>query len=110
MLPLIFAHFIGSECYDNWPLVFKEWAELPGFDVPDRTIIFDQEKSIDKAYKDVFKHAKMFLDPLHVRGNIGCKLAANRAVGLSLYDRALHAPSKIAVDEIVAHYSDAQRV
>lgn len=51
----------------------------------------------------------MFLDLLHVRKNMGSKLGATKEIGLSLYERALHAPSRSAVDEIVAGYGDVQR-
>lgn len=109
LLPLVFAHFIGPENNDNWKKVLRECAEIPGFDVPSRTTIVDQEKSIDCAYREVFKEAKMFLDPLHVKKNMGAKLGANKVLGLSLYERALLAPSRAKVDEIIEQYGEQQR-
>lgn len=108
LLPLLFAHFVGAECHEYWHRVFSECQKLEGFDVESRTTIVDQEKSIDSAYKDVFQNAKMFLDPMHVRKNMGSALGASRAVGISLYDKALYAPTEAAVDEVVARYSETQ--
>ena len=51
----------------------------------------------------------MFLDPLHVRKNMGVKLGATKAIGFSLYERAMHAPSRPAVDAIVAGYTEARK-
>ena len=50
----------------------------------------------------------MFLDPMHVRKNMGAALGASRSVGISLYDQALYAPSVSMVDEIVSRYSEQQ--
>ncbi|CAN8075950.1 unnamed protein product [Agarophyton chilense] len=109
LLPLLFAHLIGAECYETWNTVFEECINIPGYDIAERTTIVDQEKRIDKAYEEVFSEAKIFLDPLHVRKNMGAKLGATKAVGISLYERALYAPTCAAVDEIVLQYSRQQR-
>lgn len=108
LLP-VFAHFIGTENYKYWKTVFEAAKHLTGFDVPTLNTIVNQEKSIYRAYKDVFEHAELFLDPFHVRKNMGGKLGSSKAIGFSIYDRALYAPTKSMVDEIVAHYSTVQR-
>lgn len=104
LLPLVFAHFIGAECAEYWKIVFQECKRLPGFDDPTITTILDQEKSIYSAYKDTFTHAKLFLDPVQVRKNLGAALGSKRADRLSLYDKALYALIRSAVDKIVAQY------
>ncbi|PXF42487.1 hypothetical protein BWQ96_07796 [Gracilariopsis chorda] len=109
LLPLLFAHFIGTEDYGTWKKVFEECKLIPGFDVPARTTIVDQEKSIDRPYKKVFESAKTFLNLLHVKKNMGAKLGAAKAIGLSLYERALHAPTRAVVDHIVRQYTDKQK-
>lgn len=67
LVPILFAHHVGSECGDIWRTVFKAMKCIDGFDVPDRVTVVDQEKSIDAEYKTVFEHAKHFLDVLHVK-------------------------------------------
>ena len=81
LLPLVFAHFVGAERYEYWRIVFEACKEIPGFDVAERTTIVDQEKRIDKAYKEVFNEAKMFLDPLHVRKTCELNLGLRRQLG-----------------------------
>lgn len=110
ILPLVFAHFVGSECEEYWTSVFNACKSLPGFDITERTTIVDQEKSIDTAYRKVMERAKLFLDPLHVKKNMGPKLGSEKAVGLSLYERAVRAPSQAEVDNLVAEYPEAQRL
>ena len=83
---LVFAHSVGLECYDSWKMVFQACAMMDGFDVETRTTILDQERSIYKAYRECFKKAKFFLDPLHVRKNLRPKLGAIKAIGLQLYE------------------------
>ena len=99
LCPLVFAHFVGAEGMDTWAKVFAAAADIPGFDVPTRTTIVDQEKSIDSAYKRCMRHAKLFLDPLHVRKNLGTALGAGKVVGVRMYDKALRNPSRDDVIE-----------
>lgn len=82
ILLLDFGHFVGSECGEYWLLIFEAFKELPGFDVKERTTIADKEKSIDSAYCDVFTKARIFLDPIHVKANLGAKFGADKAGGI----------------------------
>lgn len=50
LLPIRFAHFIGTESEDTWLQVVQAVKKIDGFDVEGRVTIFDQDKSIDKAY------------------------------------------------------------
>lgn len=109
LFPLVLAHFIGAESAKYWKLVFEKCKHLPGFDDLARPTIVDQKKSIDSAYKETFSLANLFVDPLRVRKNLGASLGSKRAAGLSLYDKTLHALSRLAVDEIVAEYTPAQK-
>ena len=109
LFPLVFAHFVGAECLETWTRVFQACAGIEGFDVPLRTTIVDQEKSIDSAYRACLKHAKLFLDPLHVKKNLGAKLGAEKASGLRSYERAVYAPSMETVGTITSTYSSVQR-
>ncbi|CAN8073289.1 unnamed protein product [Agarophyton chilense] len=52
----------------------------------------------------------MFPDPLHVRKNMRIKLRASRAIGISLYEKALYAPMKAIVYEIVMQFSPEQKL
>ena len=81
---------------------------VPDFDVPRRTIIVDQEKSIDTAFDDVVKHAHLFLDPLHVKKNMSPHLGTGKAKGISQYEKAVRAPSREEVNKIVDEYSPSQ--
>ncbi|PXF41163.1 hypothetical protein BWQ96_09130 [Gracilariopsis chorda] len=40
---------------------------------------------------------------------MGAKLGAAKGIGLSLYERALHAATRAAVDHIVRQYTDKQK-
>ena len=108
IVPIFFAHFIGAECYDYWHSVFKKCSTVDNFDIPQRTIIVDQEKSIDTAFEDDTQHAKLFLDPLHIKKNMTPHLGALKAKGIALYERAMYAPSKKHADDIIVQYTDAQ--
>lgn len=66
------------------------------------------DKSIDSAYYDVFENANLILDPLHVHKKILSKIGTGKAIGLSLYEKALHAPTKAAVGQILGKYGTAQ--
>lgn len=83
---------------------------MESFDDTARTTILDQEKSTESACKDVFQNAKLFLNPMHLLKTIGSPLGSHLAIGLSLYDQALHAPAKAAGDEIVARFSETQAI
>lgn len=104
-LPLLFAHFFGPENNDSWKKVFEECTRMPGFDVVGKTTKVDQQKNIEKAYNKVFENAKMFLDPIHVKKNMGAKVVAARAIALSSYERALNTTSCAAVDKISQQYN-----
>ena len=108
MIPIIFAHFVGDECHEYWYEVFSHCENIYGFDDDRRTIIVDQEKSIDSAFRDALNKCKLFLDPLHVRKNMLPRLGASKANGIYLYNKAVHAPTKSAVDEIITQYSIQQ--
>lgn len=109
IVPIAFAHFVGAECHQYWSNVFRACKNIDGFDIPDRTVVVDQEKSIDTSFKEIFSHAKMFLDPMHVKKNMGSKLGRFKASGISYYEQALRAPSKEEVDRIIEYYSDEQK-
>lgn len=109
LTPLVFAHSVGPECYESWKVVFDACAELEGFDVESRTTIVDQEKSIDKAYRECFTNAKLFLDPLHVKKNLGPKLGAGKAIGLHLYEQAVHAPTVEALEDVRRQFTPEMR-
>lgn len=110
LIPIVFAHFVGPECLETWRHVFLACAAIDGFDIPERTTIVDQEKSIDGAYRECLQHARLFLDPLHVKKNLGAKLdGADKAMGLQLYEKAVYAPTVEAVNQICASYSPAQK-
>lgn len=109
LFPIVFAHFVGPESYDTWNEVFKACVQIKGFDVEHRTMIADQEKAIDKAYRECLKNAKLFLDPLHIRRNLGAKLGASKAAGLDLYNDALYAPTREQVDLIQNGFSEIQK-
>lgn len=55
-----------------------------------QTTVFDQEKSIDRSYNDVFERAHMFPEFLHVCQNMNSKLGSIKVVDLYLYDKALY--------------------
>ena len=92
LFPLVFAHFVGPESLQTWTQVFTACEKIDGFDVPLRTTIADQKKSIDSAYCLCFNHANLFLGPLHVKKNLGPRLGADKASGLSFYEQAVYAP------------------
>lgn len=102
MLSLELAYFVGSECEEYWTSLFEAYKCLPGFDVTELTSIVDQEKTIDTAYHKVMRNAKLFLDPLHVKKNMGLKLGNDKDVVLSMYDRSVCVPSKREVAKIIS--------
>lgn len=104
VIPVLFYHSVGTECDEAWGRVFGMLKKVDGFDVPGRVTIVDQEKSIDCAYRREMEHASLFLDALHVKKNMSPLLGSNRAAGVSLYERALYAPSKAEVDSIKEQY------
>lgn len=109
LLPVFFGHFVGAECYEYWKTVFDAMKGIDGYDVAERTTIVDQEKSIDSAYTDAMAHAKLFLDPLHVKKNMSKQLGPEKASALSLYEQAVYAPCKAAVDSIICQYGENQK-
>lgn len=104
ILPLVFAHFVGTECRDTWLPVFRACAALEGYDVPKRVCIVDQEKSIDSSFNEVFHHASIFLDKHHVVKNMTPTLGAEKSWGVRLYEKALRAPSVDSVNAMKAQY------
>ncbi|CAN8065712.1 unnamed protein product [Agarophyton chilense] len=44
LIPLLFAHFIGAECFETWMTMLEECSNTPGFDIAERTTIVDQKK------------------------------------------------------------------
>ena len=110
LFPLVFGIFVGPECLETWRNIFQACAAIDGFEVPSRTTIVDQEKSIDRAYRECLQHARIFLDPIHVKKNLGAKLeGAEKAIGLQLYEKAVRAPTVEMVNDIRSRYSVAQR-
>lgn len=110
LLPLLSAQFGGAEFHEYWKGVFEEYKKTDGFNISRKTTIVYQEKSIGSAYKEVFEHTKMFLDPMHVHKNMGSSLCAHRTVNNSLSDRSLNAPSQAAVGDIASRYSGKKQV
>ena len=108
LVPILFAYFVGAECYEYWKKVFERCTQIDNFDISQRMIIVDQEKSIDKAFDDCTQHAHLFLDPLHVKKNMSPILGSLRAKGLALYESALYAPSQKLADDIILQYSEKQ--
>lgn len=84
ILPLVFSHFIGTENYNYWKTLFEAEKHLTGFDVTTRSTIVYHVKIINREKKDVFEHAKLILDPLYVRKNMGGKLGSSKAIRFSL--------------------------
>lgn len=109
IVPILFAHAVGTESEETWSRVFRSLANVSGFDVDGRVTIVDQEKSIDKCHRDAMQNANIFLDALHVKKNMSPRLGSERASGLSLYERALRAPCKDVVDIMKAQYGEKQR-
>lgn len=66
------------------------------------TTIVDQENSIYMAYKEVFEHSRMFIDPMNLKKNMGGKLGIDKENGLSLYMSPPHAPSSVEFDNILS--------
>lgn len=104
LLSLVLVHYVGSECEEYWKSGFVACKCLPDFNIAEQTTIVDREKSIDKAYQKVVRIAKLFLDALHVKKNMGPKLGNDKAVGLFMYDCAVHAPSKGEADKLISEY------
>lgn len=92
IIPILFAHFNGAECHNYWQTVFDKCFEIYNFGSNRRTIIIDQEKSIDTAF-DKVRNAKPFLDAIRVRKSIGSKLWSSKASGLALYKKKVIYPS-----------------
>lgn len=108
LLPLLFGHFFGAECYEYCKIVFEAVKAVEGFHNDERMTIVDQDKSIYSAYKDTMKKAHLFMDPLHVKENIRSKLVAAKASGLNLYNQAVYAQPKSIFDAVIKLYSPAQ--
>lgn len=104
----MFVRFVGSECQEHWSTVFKQCCDIKDFYLQLRTIIVDQEKSIDLALDEVFQNAKLFLGPIHVKKNMGPKLGSFKAAGLSLYEEALHALSRQVSGGFISKFSELQ--
>lgn len=98
VVPVCFAHFVGTECEQIWTSVFQLTKDVPGFDVPGRVTIVNQEKSIDKDYRNTMTQASLFLDQLHVKKNITALIGNKRTSGVALCQLACSAPSKDMVD------------
>lgn len=109
LVPIVFAHSVGTECEDVWSKVFQAAKDITGFDRGGRVTIVDQEKSIDSAYRSTMDHAELFLDMLHVKKNMGPKLGPEKSTGLSLFERAVRAPSRTQVDALKAQYGPKQK-
>lgn len=107
LIPLGFAHFVGTAKYEYYRTVFPACKKISGFEVPERTTTLDQQKSIENAYREFFNEAKMFLGFLHVRKNMGIKLGASKEIRWSLYEHAMHVISRPAMDAIVAEHKEA---
>lgn len=86
ILSLVLANLSGSECHKCWKEVLLHYVKIKRFDVLDQTTLVDLETSIDSANHEIFKHAMLPLDPLHVQKKMSCALGANKATDLSLYD------------------------
>lgn len=98
--------FLGTECLIiGLRYSIKERCAVELFDVSRRTIIVGQDNSINKAFDEVFKNAKLFLDSQHVKKNMGPKLGALKATDIFLYERAVHSPSTEHFDYIINHYT-----
>ena len=110
LVPLLFAHSVGTECEETWTIVFSKLKAVPGFDVPGRVTIVDQEKSIDTSFSNVMQHACLFLDPLHVKKNMAVYVGRERATALLKYSRAVRAPSTATVAAIKREYGEKQLV
>ena len=53
----------------------------------------------------MFQEGEILLDPLHVRNNLGPKLGAAKAIGLQLYELAVHAPTVEALENLMRQFS-----
>ena len=102
--PLLLAHTVGTESEESWTMVFTNLKRVPEFDFQGGVTIADQEKSIDCSFENVMEYAKLFLDPLHVKKNMLKALGKEKAAGIAQYERAVHAPSRSAVDAVKRTY------
>lgn len=69
---------------------------------------FHQGNSIDSAYNNVMRFAKLFLDALHVQKNLAPRLRAAKLYSIGLYNKSLHAPLKSQADDYSTQYSRTQ--
>jgi hypothetical protein len=100
------GHYVGSEDLVSWN---EQFGILPkAFDRPGRVCFVDMEKSIDSAFSCKFTFASSFYDERHVKKNMGPKLGTEKTDGLTLYSKALRAPSRAKADSYVAQYGPKQ--
>lgn len=104
LTPLVSSHSIGTESRETWDLVFSACLSIEEFDKAGRVTIVDQEKSIDLSYRSHMKEASLFLDKHHVKKNMLPKVGTEKAAAADLYERALRAPSREAVDALKELY------
>lgn len=109
LLPLLFAYFVSWEFHEYWYTVLKAPKEIPCINVDSRTTIVHQQKSIDTAFKEVFEHSHMLIDPMYMKKNMGGKLGIEKETGLSLCMHAFYAQSTVEVDNIISQYRPVQK-
>lgn len=68
----------------------------------------DQERSIHKVYRAAIQKSDILLDALYIK-NMALHQDAERASSLSLYERALRAPSQETMEVLKSQYGEKQR-
>jgi hypothetical protein len=106
---IVAMHDIDNESSETWSDACKAAASVSGFDRQGRTLMVDMEKGCGSAISSAFRYTERFLDERHVVKNSSPHLGNERATGLLLYKRALRAPSKARVDDLVQQYGPRQK-
>lgn len=65
---------------------------IDGFVIEGRVTTVDQEKSIDKEFRQTISKDKLFLDVLHVKKNMLSAIGSEKRQGSVLYERAERTP------------------
>lgn len=56
------------------------------------------------------RNAELSIDPFHMKKNMGLKMKDEKAVVISMYGRAVRAPSKNEMDKIISEYGVRQQI
>lgn len=108
LIPLTFSHFVGPKLLQTCLTALNACKRIPVWMFKIEQPLFTKRKPFILLTK-TREFAKMFLDPLHVRINLGPRLGMGKSVCLSLYDIALYAPSVSEVASVKEEHSRTQR-